>query len=494
MTLGGLYMPFQKNMINSIVEEARKYLYEQPWIEFKHNNCDPQEIGEYVSALSNTAALFNQEHAFLIWGIDDKTHEITGTTFIPQEAKVGNQGLELWISTQLDPQIQFYFHTTEIEGYPIVLLEISRAHSAPVKFRGVDYIRIDSYKKKLKDFPDTERELWAIFSKKPFEAMIAMENVSGDFVLRELDYSSYFELLSQDLPSDKAKILEALTNDKMIITAETGNYNITNLGAILFAKRLSDFQALARKAVRVIKYEGNGRIGAASKEQVVSKGYACGFEGLIAYITNLLPNNEVIGKALRKVVPMYPDIAVRELVANCLIHQNFFMQGTSPLIEIFSDRMEITNPGSPLIDKARFVDHPPISRNEQLASFMRRIGVCEERGSGYDKVVFETEFYQLPAPEIEIYNDHTKVILYAHKEYAQMSKEDRYRACYLHACLKRVNREYMTNASLRERFNIDRKNISMVSRLLSDTCALGLIYVSPDSTSDKNRKYLPFWA
>lgn len=487
-------MPFQKNMINSIVEEARKYLYEQPWIEFKHNNCDPQEIGEYVSALSNTAALFNQEHAFLIWGIDDKTHEITGTTFIPQEAKVGNQGLELWISTQLDPQIQFYFHTTEIEGYPIVLLEISRAHSAPVKFRGVDYIRIDSYKKKLKDFPDTERELWAIFSKKPFEAMIAMENVSGDFVLRELDYSSYFELLSQDLPSDKAKILEALTNDKMIITAETGNYNITNLGAILFAKRLSDFQALARKAVRVIKYEGNGRIGAASKEQVVSKGYACGFEGLIAYITNLLPNNEVIGKALRKVVPMYPDIAVRELVANCLIHQNFFMQGTSPLIEIFSDRMEITNPGSPLIDKARFVDHPPISRNEQLASFMRRIGVCEERGSGYDKVVFETEFYQLPAPEIEIYNDHTKVILYAHKEYAQMSKEDRYRACYLHACLKRVNREYMTNASLRERFNIDRKNISMVSRLLSDTCALGLIYVSPDSTSDKNRKYLPFWA
>ena len=487
-------MPFQKNMINSIVEEARKYLYEQPWIEFKHNNCDPQEIGEYVSALSNTAALFNQEHAFLIWGIDDKTHEIIGTTFIPQESKVGNQGLELWISTQLDPQIQFYFHTTEIEGYPIVLLEISRAHSAPVKFRGVDYIRIDSYKKKLKDFPDTERELWAIFSKKPFEAMIAMENVSGDFVLRELDYSSYFELLSQDLPSDKAKILEALTNDKMIITAETGNYNITNLGAILFAKRLSDFQALARKAVRVIKYEGNGRIGAASKEQVVSKGYACGFEGLIAYITNLLPNNEVIGKALRKVVPMYPDIAVRELVANCLIHQNFFMQGTSPLIEIFSDRMEITNPGSPLIDKARFVDHPPISRNEQLASFMRRIGVCEERGSGYDKVVFETEFYQLPAPEIEIYNDHTKVILYAHKEYAQMSKEDRYRACYLHACLKRVNREYMTNASLRERFNIDRKNISMVSRLLSDTCALGLIYVSPDSTSDKNRKYLPFWA
>lgn len=487
-------MPFQKNMITSIIEEARKHLYEQPWIEFKHNNYDPREIGEYISALSNTAALFNQEHAFLIWGIDDKTHEIVGTSFIPQETKIGNQGLELWISTQLNPQIQFYFHTTEIEGKSLILLEIARAYNAPVKFKGVDYIRIDSNKKKLKDFPDTERELWAIFSKKPFEAMIAMENVSGDFVLRELDYSSYFELLSQDLPSDKSKILKALEDDKMIIISETGYYSITNLGAILFAKRLSDFPSLARKAVRVIKYKGTGRIEAASKEQVGSKGYAGGFEGLIEYINNLLPNNEIMGKALRKVVPMYPDIAVRELVANCLIHQNFFMQGTSPLIEIFSDRMEITNPGSPLIDKARFVDHPPISRNEQLASFMRRIGICEERGSGYDKVVFATEFYQLPAPEIEIYNDHTKVILFAHKEYAQMSKEDRFRACYLHACLKRVNRDYMTNASLRERFNIDKKNSSMVSRLLNDTCALGLIYVSPDSTSDKNRKYLPFWA
>lgn len=191
---------------------------------------------------------------------------------------------------------------------------------------------------------------------------------------------------------------------------------------------------------------------------------------------------------------MYPVIAVREVVANALIHQNLFMQGTSPMVEIFDDRMEITNPGAPLIDKARFIDHPPISRNERLASFMRRLGVCEERGSGYDKVVFQTEFYQLPAPEIEIYNDHTKVILFAHKDFSQMSKEDRIRACYLHACLKRVNREDMTNTSLRKRFQIDKQNSSMISRLLNDTCAKGLIYISPESTSPKNRKYLPFWA
>lgn len=487
-------MPYNPHMINAIIEEARKHPYEIPWIEFKHNKYTPQDIGEYISALANTAALFNQEHAYLIWGIDDTTHDVLGTTFNPQAEKVGNQGLDLWLATQLDPQVQFYFHTTTIEDKPIVLLEIGRAFASPVKFRSEDYIRIDTRKKKLKDFPDTERELWAIFSRTPFENMIAMENVAGDFVLRELDFAAYFDLLSLDLPSDKERIWEALKEDGMISMHETGNFNITNLGAILLAKRLSDFPSLTRKAVRVIKYEGTDRISAASKEQVGGKGYANGFEGLIDYINNLLPNNEVLGKALRKVVPMYPELAVRELVANAIIHQNFFMQGTSPLIEIFTDRLEITNPGTPLIDVARFVDHPPVSRNEKLASFMRRIGICEERGSGYDKVVFSTELYQLPAPEIEIYNDHTKVILYAHKEFAKMSKEDRCRACYLHACLKRVNRDVMTNASLRERFKVDAKNSSMISRLLNETCAMGLIKISPDSTSDKNRKYLPYWA
>ena len=465
-----------------------------PWIEFKGNYSDPQGIGEYVSALSNTAALYNKEHAFLIWGVDDKTHELTDTSFDPQTAKVGNQDLSLWISTQLEPQVQFYFHKLEIEGKRVVLLEIGRAFSDPVKFRGIDYIRIESNNKKLKDYPDTERELWAIFSKKPFEFLIAMENVSEDYVLRELDYSAYFEMLNTELPSDKAKILDALSDDAIIVKSEAGSINITNFGAILFAKRLRNFPSLERKAVRIIKYDGTDRIASASKEHVIEKGYANGFENLIDYITNLLPNNEILGKAFRKVVPMYPEIAVRELVANAIIHQNFFMHGTGPMIEIFTDRLEITNPGTPLIDRYRFIDHPPISRNEKLASFMRRVGICEERGSGYDKVVFQTEYYQLPAPEIEIYNDHTKVVLYAHKAFSKMSKDDRYRACYLHACLKRVNREYMTNASLRERFNVESKNSSMISRLLNEVCALGWIKVSEESSSDKSRKYLPFWA
>ena len=487
-------MPFDASLIAAIVNETRSHSVELPWIEFKVNFEDFQAIGEYVSALSNTAALFSQPHGIMIWGVNDETHAIEGTTFDPSKSTKGNQGLDLWIATQLEPQVQFYFHQTEIDNRHVVLLEITAAYSTPVKFRGVDYIRIDSNKKKLMDFPDTERELWAILSQRPFESLIAMENVSEDMVLRLLDYPAYFDMLSEELPGSKERVIERLLQDRMIARNEAGAYSITNLGAILFARRIRDFPSLERKAIRVIKYRGKNRITPASNEQIGGKGYANGFEGLINYINGLLPENEIMGQALRKTVPMYPELAVRELVANAIIHQNFFAQGTSPMVEIFDNRMEITNPGTPLIEKERFIDHPPISRNESLASFMRRVGVCEERGSGYDKVVAQTEFYQLPAPEIEIYDNHTKVVLYAYQSYGEMTKDDRQRACYLHACLKRVNREYMTNSSLRDRFAIPVKNSSMVSRLLTETCASGLIKISEDSTSDKNRRYLPYWA
>lgn len=489
----GENVPFKTEKIDSLVNELRKLEAEVPWVEFKTNNCNPEMIGENVSALANSATLHGRSYGYMVWGIQDRTHLIEGTNFDPQKLTVGNQGIDLWISTQLDPQVQFYFHKVDISGKIIVLLEVQSAGSIPIKFRGIEYIRIDSHKKKLKDYPEIEKELWRIFSKVPFEKMGAIEGISGDEVLKLLDYPAYFDLLSLHLPSDKHGILQALKQDAMVSDCEMGGFNITNLGAILFAKKLSDFQYLARKAIRVIFYSGKNNT-VSSKEQIVVKGYASGFEGLIGYINQALPRNEFIGSALRKDVPMYPELAVRELVANAIVHQDFFIHGTGPMIEIFDGRIEITNPGIPLIDKDRFIDHPPISRNEQLASFMRRIGVCEERGSGFDKVVAQTELYQLPAPEIEIFESHIRVTLFAHQNFSQTSKTDRIRACYLHACLKRVNREYVTNSSLRERFNIEVKNSSMISRLLKEALEAELIKLADETTSDKHKRYLPYWA
>ena len=265
------------------------------------------------------------------------------------------------------------------------------------------------------------------------------------------------------------------------------------MGAILFARRLNDFPNLKRKAVRVIVYRGSSRVDTL-REQEGARGYASGFEGLIGYINGQIPANEIIQQAFRKTVPMYPELAVRELVVNALIHQDFFITGAGPMVEIFADRMEVSNPGMPLVDTRRFLDTPPHSRNEALAALMRRFGICEERGSGVDKVVSQTEFFQLPAPIFEATGDHTRVVLFAHRPLSKMDKEDRVRACYLHACLRYVNREFMTNTTLRERFGIEPQNSATASRLIKEALDAEVIRPYDKSAARKLMKYVPYWA
>ena len=476
-----------------IVNEVRKLSHETEWLEFKHNNDNPEKIGEYISALSNSAALCGKTKAYMIWGIDNSTNEIIGTDFDPFVKKVGNEELENWLHHFLDPNINFQFHKIPYNENNIVLMEISPAMTRPIAFKHIEYVRIGSYKKKLKDFPEKERELWRIFKQISFEQEIALANASAEDILKLLDYPAYFNLLDIPLPEGRTGILEALAADEMIVKKNNGNWDITNLGAVLFAKNLTNFRHLKRKSIRVIQYKGTSRIDTIREQEGV-KGYACGFEGLIDFITNLLPTNEIIGKALRKEMPMFPELALRELVANAIIHQDFHIKGSSPMVEIFDDRMEITNPGLPLINTIRFIDSPPKSRNEALASFMRRVGICEERGSGIDKVVFQTEVFQLPAPLFETPNGFTKSTLFAHQDFNDMDKSVRIRACYQHACLQYVTNKKMTNKSLRERFGVSPDRASVITRTINWTIDANLISKANQSESHKNSSYLPFWA
>lgn len=416
-----------------------------------------------------------------------------GPPSIQRAAGVGNEELENWLLRQLSPKINFRFHELHLEAGNIVILEIDRAFRHPVQFAGTPFIRIGSYKKRLKDFAEKERELWRILDTTPFEMLPVAEKLAPDEVIRLLDYSAYFDLLDKPLPNGRDAILDALASDRLIESMGGGFWRILNLGAILFAKKLSDFGRLERKAVRVVVYQGTGRV-LTLREQEASRGYAAGFEGLISFINGLLPVNEVIGQALRKAVPVYPELAIRELVANAIIHQDFAITGSGPMIEIFDDRMEITNPGIPLVDPSRLLDFPPRSRNENLASLMRRIGICEERGSGVDKVVFQTEFYQLPAPAFEIVGDSTRSTLFAPRPLTKMDQADRIRAVYLHACLRYVSREYMTNTSLRDRFGIAAQNSATASRLLKEASEAQTIRLQDPSAAPKARRYVPWWA
>ena len=476
-----------------LLNELCQLPHETEWVEFKHNKLDPEEIGEYISALANSAALKGKTNAYLAWGVADKSHEVVGTTCRPTEAKKGNEELENWLIRLLSPRIHFRFIEFDVDGKHIAMIEIPRAAHQPVQFQGVEYIRIGSYKKKLKDHAEKERELWRTFDVTPFEQLVAVERIEVPEVLNLLDYPAYFKLLDMPLPESRDGILQRLADDHMIETCQGGGWNVLNLGAILFASDLTKFRHLARKAVRVIEYDGEGRV-RTKREYEGHKGYAAGFEGLIGFLKGILPENEVIGEALRKTVPMYPELAIRELVANVIIHQDFTISGAGPMVEVFDGRLEITNPGEPLVDTRRFLDTPPQSRNEALASFLRRVGICEERGSGVDKIVLQTELFQLPAPLFEVVGGHTRAVLFAHKAFAEMDTSDRTRACYLHACLQYVQRKRMTNSTLRGRFGIDKQNASQVSRVIRDAVEAGVVRsANPESESKRHASYVPYW-
>lgn len=477
-----------------LIDELRGHDNETEWLEFKHNNSDPEMIAEYVSALSNSAALHRKPAAYIAWGIDDSSHDVLGTTFKPRSMKVKGQELENWLTNRIIPQTDVLIYEFPYrDGSDLVIFEIRPATHAPVRFEETEFIRVGSYKKKLKDHPEKERALWATFSEMPFEREIALDVASSDNVLRLIDYPTYFDLMQQSLPDNREAILERLTDQNVIIRKGDDRYQITNVGAILFAKDLREFDRLKRKSLRMIRYKGTNRIETVREQEGV-KGYAVGFAGAVEYINSQLPSNEEIGEALRKDVTVYPEIAIRELVANALIHQDFSIGGSGPMVEIFSDRVEITNPGRPLVDTLRFIDCPPQSRNENLAALMRRMGICEERGSGIDKVVFNIELFQLPAPDFQATEDHTRATLHAPRKLANMDQAERIRACYQHACLCWVSNERLTNASLRRRLGIADQNYSQASKIIADAISAELIKpFDPTSKSKKHAKYLPFW-
>lgn len=477
----------------ALIDQLRAEPAETPWLEFKSNNTDPDMIGKRCSALANSARIEGQDLAYLVWGVADETHAVVGTDFNPDNKKVGNQGLALWLANRLQPSIAFSFRTVAHPQGRVVLLEIPAATGAPVAFNAVPYIRIGSATPRLTDYPERYQHLIDRLRPYRWEQGIARQYASGDEVLDLLDYSQYFRLTGQPLPDNRAGIFDKLEADRLIVRDVGERWNITHLGAILFAAKLSAFgPSLARKAVRFVAYGGKNRAATVTHRLDGQRGYAVGFEGLVEYINNLLPKNEHIGAALREDQPLFPGIAVRELVANALIHQDMTITGAGPQIELFEDRLEISNPGATLVQPDRMIDLPPRSRNETLASLMRRMRMCEEQGSGLDKVVQACEVFQLPAPLFRTDGEATQAVLYGPRSFAEMTQDERVRACYFHAVLKFLSGDKMKNASLCERLGIAAKNAAQASIVINRTLEAKLIRVA--DAAHPRAGYVPHWA
>lgn len=479
--------------IVKLVTELCKQPNELPYLEFKHNNYDSNVIGENISALSNSATLHEHDFAYMLWGIHNDTHEIIGTKHDLQNLKVGAQELENWLRGLLSPNANFEFQSVLIQGKSVGVLTIHSALMQPVTFKGIAYIRVGSYTKKLKDFPALESSLWRKIHNTKFEAQIAKKDLELPSVFRLLNVAPYFDIQELTMPLDYTVAAHYLLEDGIIDKQDNGLYSITNMGAILFARQLSDFQNLCRKSVRVIQYENNNR-SSLIREKEFAQGYIAGLEEILKYVDAILPTKEEIGSLFREEIKAYPPVAVREVIANALIHQDFSLSGMNLIIEIFKNRLEVTNLGIPLVDIERIIDNPPKSRNDKLASIMRRLKMCEELGTGWDRIVISCELALLPSPRIELYESNTKVTLFSKTAFSSISPEDKIRACYMHACIRYVQNEQLTNSSLRKRFGLKDSSAGVISRLIKDTVSKGLIKPFDPNTAPKYMKYVPCWA
>jgi ATP-dependent DNA helicase RecG len=218
---------------------------ESGWLEFKTNNSDPHEIGEYVSALANAAMLAGRDRAFLVFGVKDGNREKVGTRVRLLDLKKGGENLSNWLSRIIEPRIMLDIVDFECDGVPFSIIAIEPTYDRPVRFDGTEYLRIGENKKKLIDFPEHERSLWLATGRRKFEDAVALSNQSVDQVLEKLDKGPLFELTGDPEVRNPAEIIRKMVERCFLLDNLEGRFDVTNLGAILLARSVKDFPTIA---------------------------------------------------------------------------------------------------------------------------------------------------------------------------------------------------------------------------------------------------------
>lgn len=442
-------------------------------------------LAQHISAFAN-----HLYGGMLVYGVNDD-----GSLFSLGKEQIDDIVKKLGniAHNNLSHHIQIEHTVQSYNGENLLFIFIPEEQSKPVHLRGKD-IYASYYRSGGQTLKMSPKQVQMLIAKSmgiSFEENTALDNLSQEQVLELLDYQSLFRLLDKNIPKSTDTILSKLK--EMDFCYEKNDvWTITNLGAILFARSLNRFSSLSGREVVVRKYEGmNNR--QLQFEQRGGLGYAVGFEGLIDFIMRNT-GNEVIDVA-RNINPIYPRVAIREFVANALIHQDFAIDGSPITIEIFSNRLVITNPGAPLNNISRLLDLPPRSRNERLAQAMLLLNICERRGSGVDRAIEAVEKMFLPPVKFQSMDDYTRVSLFPQKPVAEMTKSEKIMACYQHACLMWEDNKTINNQSIRERFSLNKNQAPTATRILADTVEAGFIKSSDEEfVSRKYSSYVPFYA
>ncbi|RWD89444.1 ATP-binding protein [Mesorhizobium sp.] len=475
-----------------LIDTLCSYRGEREWFEFKRGHFDPVDLGEYISALSNSAMLAGQRTAFVIFGIDDSTHDVVGTNVrLKDEKGQGGEPFENWVQRFLNPRVGLDFAHCFIDGKRVEIMCIQPAFDSPVLFKNVAYIRINSINRRLLDFRELERMLWSLTSRYAFEEGIAATHLSRADIEEQFYCRQLAEMIWPGELSDD-NIFQNLLTSNLIIDDKQGGYDVTNLLALCAARDLRKYKTIAEKAHRIIFYKGKDKL-VGIDEIEGQTGYVITFKRLLNLLVTRTQGPEIFLHGVRKRQETYPEKSLREFLANVLSHQDFSLKGR-PTIEVYSDKIQFTNPGVPLVKPERFIDAPAKSRNEKLSDLMRMANLCEKRGSGIDRAIWAIEEMALPPPLFAEIEGSTVVTIFSSKDFAQMSREERIRACYQHASLRYIGGDLMSNGSLRVRLGMNKNQYPQVSAVIRDAIDVGSIKPLDEDQGNRQARYVPWWA
>ena len=356
--------------LKDIINELRAYEAEKEWFEFKVDWYEPKELGEYISALSNSAAIEGRKEAYFVWGIDDKTHEVVGTKF-QYDIDVNNEPLKHFLARKTTPDINFTFEEGKVDGSRVVLLTIPAANRVPTSFDKVRYIRIGSSKERLDKYPERESHLFDVLK----HGLPSIVNTPSEY--QDLT----FEKLLIYYGAKGIKLNENTFRKNLGLLTEDGRYNI-------LAQLLSDDSHFP---IRVAIFSGKTK--ADNMFSIREFGYQCllySLDDVLRYgdVLNIIQADEKDRIVERKEVPLFENDAFREAVINAFVH-NRWVSGNEPMFTVYSDRIEILSRGSlaPNQTMDGFFTGESVPVNPKLSEIILQLHISEKTGRGVPTIV-----------------------------------------------------------------------------------------------------------
>lgn len=406
---------YTDEQLRSLLTELLSYPDELPWLEIKHGNDNPDEIGRYISALANSACTENREYGYMIWGVENDSRIIEGTAFDPDHKNKNQQPLRIYLSRTLKPEIAFEFYSFEVDGKKVVILEVEAAYRRPISFQGTEYIRIGESRTELSKHPKEAAKIYRTVGK-DWSAEVVVDATMKDLAPEAVKAAR--ERYSEKHRNDSfAEEIETWSTEEFLNKAKlTINGKITRAALILLGKPESAHWL--NPSVVKITWNLVDNDNTSIDYQHFDPPLLLAVDRIFAKIRNIIIRTMPDGTLFPVEISQYDSWVFREALHNCIAHQDYTLCRNVVVTE-YPDRVQFSNMGAfapGTLEKVLHDDgRPRFYLNRQLTEAMVELNMIDIIGSGIKRMFKKQQKRYMPMPDYDISTapeEMVRVVLY----------------------------------------------------------------------------------